>query len=311
MSSNWHETLKQWAKPPSESEEEKASNAARMISEAVRETGVLSSRAFNIYPTGSYRNNTNVRLGSDVDVALVLQDAFLYTLPDRVRAEDVGIPSVVSRYGLGEFRSDIGRALRQKFGTDVTPGNKTFDIAGNSYRLPADATPFVLHRYYTGKRFADGRWEYLEGVETRPANDPNRRIVNWHKEHYDSGVRRNAATNRRFKRVARILKRLRDDMKERGMPEARAACAPAASFLLECLAYIAPDTCFNREAGGYYEDVRAVISHAWNVTREDATASALLEVSGRKRLFGPEQGWTRAQAHEFLAQAWRRVGFPS
>jgi hypothetical protein len=309
MARDWVETFKAWAKPPSDTEEDKASRAARLINEAVRETQILEGRQFSVYPTGSYRNNTNVRQGSDVDIALVCEDTFFYALPAGRTAQEFGIAP--SSYSLTQFRADLGRALKAKFGSDVTSGNKTFDIAANSSRLPADATPFLPYRRYTGNRTADGSWEYLLGVETRPVNDVNKRIINWHQEHYANGVAKNTATNRRYKRVARILKRMKADMRESGTTEAKAAAEPIPSFLLECLAYNCPDACFNKQEGSYFEDVKAVIRSAWNQTKGEGTASKMIEVNGRKLLFGPHQGWTRPQAHAFLLQAWQHVGFPS
>ncbi|MCB9689730.1 MAG: nucleotidyltransferase [Alphaproteobacteria bacterium] len=308
MPVDWIETFKTWSKPPSETEEDKASRAARMINDAVRSTDFLKGRNFSTYPTGSYRNNTNVRSNSDVDVAIVLSDAFFWTIPDGMTAETFGLGKSAP-YGLADFRADLHRALVAKYGADVTPGNKTFDIAGNSGRLPADATPFLVHRRYTGRRTLSGTWEYLEGVETRPADGSGKRIINWHQEHYDRGVAKNTATNRRFKRVARILKRTRAHMEESGTPDARRAAAPVPSFLIECLVYNCPDSCFNREDGSYYKDVQAVIQHAWNQTKDDTVSSPLVEVSGMKKLFGSHQGWTRAHAHEFLLRAWQHVGF--
>lgn len=306
MARDWHETFRSWAKPPSDTEESKASNAARMINDAVRESGVLNGRTFKVYPTGSYRNNTNIRLGSDVDVAIVLQDAIFYSIPAGTSPADFGL-GLAAPYKLADFRRDIGTALRAKFGSDVTLGNKTFDIAGNSYRLPADATPFLLHRHYTGKRRADGTWEYFEGVETRPVNDPAKRIINWHDAHYANGVRKNDATNRRYKRLTRILKRLRDDMRAQGNASAIAAAKPIASFLVECLVYNAGDQCFNKSNGTYYDDVRAVISDTWSRTKDDTLAAGHLEVSERKALFGAHQAWERAHAHEFLLRAWHHA----
>jgi hypothetical protein len=309
MGIDWYETFKQWAKPPSDTEETKASNAARMINDAVRETKILDGRRFSVYPTGSYRNNTNIRANSDVDVAIVLEEAFWYTLPANVTAAQVGIATGTVGYGLGEFRADLHRALAKQFGVDVKPGNKTFDISGNSYRLPADATPFLLHRTYT--LAADGSWQYRVGVETRPASDANKRIINWHQEHYDNGVAKNRSTNRRFKRVTRILKRMRDHMMGSGTSEAKAAAGPIASFLLECLVYNAPESCFNKQEGSYYDDVKAVITHMWNETKDDARASKLQEVNEQKALFGLHQGWARAQVHEFLLRAWGHAEFKS
>ena len=93
MTTDWVETFKVWAKAPSDTEESKASNAARMINDAVRKTKIFDARKFSVYPTGSYRNNTNVRANSDVDIAIVLDDLFWYVLPKGVTAAQVGISS--------------------------------------------------------------------------------------------------------------------------------------------------------------------------------------------------------------------------
>ena len=308
MARDWHELFKSWSKPPSETEEQKGSNAARMIKDAVRETGVLDGRNFSAYATGSYRNDTNIKLNSDVDVALVCHDAIYYTLPAGRSREEFGLGASAS-YGLTDFRRDLGVALTKKFGSDVNPGNKTFAIAGNTYRLPADATPFLVHRAYSGKKKPDGSWHYVEGVETRPVNNLSRRIINWHDQHYENGVAKNTATRRRYKRIARILKRLRDDMAASGTPAAKQAADRVPSFLLECLAYNAANDCYNKVEGSYYEDVRAVITATWNATKDDSRAGKLVEVNGRKSLFGSHQGWEREHAHTFLLLAWQHVGF--
>ena len=279
-----------------------------MVRDAIRSSGLLDGHNLDVYSTGSYRNNTNIRLGSDVDIAVVLRDAFYYRLPAGRSPEEFGLGQGTS-YGMGALRRDLGLALRDQFGADVEDGDTTFKIDGNSYRLPADATPFLRHRAYTGKRLASGSWEYYLGVETRPVSAGGRRIVNWHEQHYKYGVDKNKRTNRRFKRVARILKRLRDDMLNQGTAAARAAADPAVSFLLECLAFNADDARFNIVDGSYYEDVRAVVRATWNATKDDAAAQGLVEVNRMKRLFGPHQKWTRAQAHEFLLRAWQHVGF--
>ena len=177
---DWHEQFKQWAKPPTDVEEAKASKAAELINKAVRETQILAGVNFKVYPTGSYRNNTNIKLGSDVDVALVLTDAIYSSLPEGLTTADVGLGRDAT-YGMAEFRRDVGRALAVQFGGAVTPGTKTFRIAANESRLPADATPFLVHRQYTGRRDAQGRWEYHEGVELRPTDVPTRRIIDYAK----------------------------------------------------------------------------------------------------------------------------------
>jgi hypothetical protein len=307
MATDWIETFKRWSKPPSETEEAKASRAARMINDAVRSTELLKSRDFVTYPTGSYRNNTNIRAGSDVDIAVVFKGAFFWTAPDGLTAEKLGFKGSAT-YGFKSFRTDLGKALVEKYGRDAQTGNKTFTIASNSGRLPADATPFLPHRRYTGNK-KDGKWEYLEGVETRPADGSGTRIINWHQQHYDNGVAKNSKTNRRYKRVARILKRLSVEMESKGSAQAQVAARAVPSFLIECLVYNCPDSCFNLEDGSYIKDVESVVRKSWNQTKTDESAKSLSEVSGLKALFGDHQAWTRAQAHEFMLHAWNYVGF--
>jgi hypothetical protein len=310
MARDWHELFKTWSKPPTETEEAKGSTAADMIKDALRSYPPLQARDFTVYPTGSYRNNTNVRLGSDIDVAVVLKGAVYNLFPSdgSVTREMLGVSN--AEYGLNEFRGDVGRALVRKFGsTGVTPGDKTFNVHESSRRLDADATAFLLHRRYTGSKNLDGSWHYYDGVETRSAKDPNRRVINWHQQHYDEGVKRNDLTKRRFKRIARILKRLRNDMRDSGHSQISVAADPIPSFLIECLVFNAPETCFNRVEGSYYDDVRETIKSLWNATKDDAACKEYVEVSRMKYLFHNTQAWSRTNVHEFLLRAWHHVGF--
>lgn len=306
MARDWKSLFTNWAKPPSDTEEEKADRAARMIREAINEFEPLKSRGTQVYGTGSYKNNTNARFESDIDVAVVLTDAFFAAYPPngkKPQASDLGHGKGVS-YGLRHFRDDVGRALVKKFGADgVTPGSKAFDVHSNTVRLDADVAVFLNHRRYTGEKNADGTWHYLEGVEMRDRDDT--RIINWHAQHYDNGVSKNRRTSRRYKCVVRILKRLRDDMQEQGETPVKAA-SKVPSFLLECLAYNAGDGCYGGDH--LYDDVKAVIGRAWTDTKPGVDAD-LVEVSGLKWLFSASQPWTQAEAHEFLLRAWNHVGF--
>lgn len=307
MARDWKETFKTWAKPPSETEEAKGSNAAKMIREAIRKDASLSKRGVDVYATGSYANNTNVRLDSDIDVAIVLRDVFYYDLRDGLTATEVGITSSASDT-LEDFRAEVHRALAATFGNQaVRLMNKTLTVRESSTRLNADATPFFLHRRYT--RGATGGCGYIEGVELRPRNDPQRRVINWHQQHYDNGVAKNTRTGRRFKRVARILKRLASEMASSGVPAAKSAAGVVPSFLLECLVYNAPDGKLGLEDGGYYEDVKEVVRWLWGQTEPGAGGTSFTEVSGLKPLFADGQAWTMAQAREFLLRAWHHVGF--
>ncbi len=305
MPRDWKALFTSWSKPASDTEEAKAARAARMIRQAIHEHQPLKTKQTSVYATGSYRNNTNTRLESDIDVAVVLHDSFFPEYPSGKppQASDLGFTD--TSYGLSNFRTDVGRALASKFGADgVTSGTKAFDVHETSARLDADVAVFLEHRRYTGRKNSDGTWHYLEGVEMRGSE--NRKIINWHEQHYDKGVAKNDLTGRRYKRVTRILKRLRDDMQEAGSTAARTA-ADVPSFLLECLAYNASNDCYQKK--DLYDDVQAVVAQLWNKTKPETEDLVLVEVSGLKWLFGITQPWSKATAHEFLIRAWQHVGF--
>lgn len=310
MSRDWHELFKLWSKPPSDIEEAKGSTAADMIKDALRSYPALRIRKFEVYPTGSYRNNTNVRLDSDIDIAVVSREAVYNEFPPEGLPTRAMLGVTDAEYGLEAFRRDVGAALVQKFGSDgVTPGDKTFNLHESRRRLDADVTPFLLYRRYTGHKNSDGSWRYFEGAGMQPKKNPSQLIINWHQQHYDEGVKRNDATRRRFKRITRILKRLRNDMRDSRVREISTAAVPIPSFLIECLVFNAADECFNREEGSYYQDVRETIRHLWNGTKDDLHCKEYLEVSRLKWLFRSGQPWSRIDAHAFLLQAWRHVGF--
>ena len=294
MARDWHETFKTWAKPASDTEEEKASRTADDIRLALRKHALLQNRHFDVYATGSYRNNTNVRLDSDIDIAVVLRETFFYQLSGGLTLAQLGLVSPAT-YSFQDFRRDVGTALRAAFGDRTKESPKAFSLRETPSRLNADISVFLEHRWYF---IGSGTPQYITGEEMQPF--PGQRIINWHQQHYDHGVAKNNATRRRFKRAVRILKRLRNDMNY-GAP----------SFLIESLVYNAPNTCFDRVEGSYYEDIKAVIARLWNDTKLDGSCSGFKEVNTIKPLFGSDQTWTRQQAHDFLLAAWRHVGFPA
>jgi len=300
----WDETFTRWSKPASDTEEEKAAHAADMIRKAVREYAPLANRKIDVYATGSYRNNTNVR--SDSDIAVVCRDSMFFRLPAGSTADTFGITTPAT-YSFAEFRRDLEAALRQKFGNAVHPGDKTFNVPENTCRLEADVTPFFEFRRYSGARGAGLQWVYEEGVQSESRSGET--FTNWHEDHYREGVARNEQTRRRFKRVARILKNTKGHMAENGTRSARASTEKVPSFLIECLAFNAPDTCFNLAENGYANDVKAVIRHLWNATKPDSSWQDMREVSRRKTLFLDGQKWTPEVANAFLLEAWNHLGF--
>lgn len=115
-SRDWETTFSAWSKPPSDSEDERCANASRMVREALAASPALASRPLEVFAHGSYRNNTNVRLGSDVDICVRYSGGFypdFVWTPGLTRAT-LGL--VDHAYVPANLKTDVEAALRAHFG---------------------------------------------------------------------------------------------------------------------------------------------------------------------------------------------------
>jgi len=255
-----------------------------------------------VFDKGSYKNNTNVRLDSDVDVAVEFQEIFYWAATNDaagVSGADLGITPYSGSYPPERFKDDVEHALVNRFGRSaVARGNKAIHVHEDSRSPAAGVVPcFTYHRYYAiGYNY---RPLYHRGIQIHP--DSGSRIENWPEQNYERGVAKNEATGRRYKRVVRILKRLENDMVEKGIT------AEMPSFLTECLVYNVPNQGFQNHS--YQADVRYVLAHLFNGTLNGGGSDEWVEVNGLKWLFHPTQRWSRVEAHSFVSRARDYVGF--
>lgn len=300
---DWQATFTDWAKPPGKTEQDRCDNAVSAIRNAIKASDKLRSRRVSVFAHGSYRNNTNVRKDSDVDTGILCTDTFLYELPEGTTGDTFGI--IPASYQYRQFKDEVEGALVDHFGRSaVVRGNKAFDIHESTYHVEADVAPVFEFRQY----FENG--SYRCGVALVPDNGgrienyPERLLESWPhiNQHYENGVEKNNATRRAFKGVVRILKTLRNEMEEAGIAVAR----PVPGFLIECMTWNAPNSCFAHST--WDAVVQAVLVHVWSKTKDDASCKGWCEVNNIKYLFHYSQRWTRAQAHAFIDAAWSYVG---
>ena len=296
---SWDETLSTWAKPPSDTERTKADNAERIVREALADDPTLSQYNIRVFAQGSYKANTNVRLGSDVDLCVLCDNTFFYDLTLSDMTEDM-VPGDSPSLAYPDFRNMVEAALARRFGHgSVTRGSKAFDIHANTFRLDADVVAaFELRRFkHLGLR---GQISWDSGIAFVP--DSGSRIENWPDQTYNNGVWKNNETSRRYKRAIRILKRLRHRMQDRGI----AAANDIGSFLIESLVWNVPNENFERE--GYRAIMRAVLAHTFNNTRKDDYCAEWGEVNELKYVLRGQPG-LRAKVNVFLDAAWNELGF--
>lgn len=296
MNQHWEDKFRTWAQSPSQSETQRLENTERAIRAAIQASPKLKQRNIKIFTQGSYRNRTNVRRESDIDVGVLCYDTFFFENPPNTTRETFGIQPATYEYE--QFKNEVGEALVSYFGASaVTRGNKAFDIKETRSQVEADVTPFFEHRRYE----VNGR--YLSGVELRPDNGMPSKVINWPEQHYENGNEKNSRTGRRYRALARILKSLRNEMHDNNV----AAAAPIMGFLNECLVWNVPNGNFGHTT--YGDDLRSALVYLYENTQADDKCNEWGEVSELKYLFRPTQKWTRQQAHDFVLGAWHYVGF--
>ncbi len=290
----WEDYLATRAGPPSQTEQTRCDNAERIVRDALRANEALGRRSLKTFLQGSYRNNTNVRQESDVDVGILCTDTYFYDIADGVGITKEAWGWTEATYDYSTYKAEVGAALAEELGSDgVTRGNKAFDIHENTYRVEADVAPFFEYRFYWGPNPSN----YYQGVALDPDNG-GPRVVNYPEQHYENCVAKNNRTGRRYKQAVRILKRLRNDL---GLVHGN----EVTGFFIECALYNVADTAF---VGTYYDMTRRVVAEAYQVVNAETPDARLLEANEIKYLFHGFQKWTKEGVLEFWAELYGALG---
>lgn len=290
------DSLSNWTKPPSDSEETKLSNVERIVRSAINEDPVLSNKSTEIFGQGSYANDTNVRLNSDIDINVRYTGGFYFDLPEGMSREDFGLNSP-SQYSLDDFKNDVYAALISKFGADsVERKNKCLTVLGNSYRVETDVVPTWNYRRY------DKSGNYVLGAKLRA--DSGEYVVNFPKQHIENGKQKNAETSRRFKRLTRIYRKLRYKM----IDDRVAVSDSITSFLLECLVWNVPNNLLNHN-DTWQERLKESIIHLYQHTEDEDKCDEWGEVSELLYLFRGKRKWTKSDVNKFLVDAWNYLEY--
>lgn len=204
-------------------------------------TSLVRSNRKEVYLQGSYKNDTNIRGDSDVDLVVQCNEVFFYNLSSLQINEKNLFEQTLSNatYQWQDFKPDVLAALRNYYGSSmVSEGNKSLKVAAGSNRLPADVVVGFQYRKY--KRFLgtlDN--QYFEGIQFYATRDA-RWIVNYPKLHCTNGANKNSQTNGSFKPTVRVFKNARTRLVENGIISNNLA----PSYFLECLIYNVPNDKF-------------------------------------------------------------------
>jgi hypothetical protein len=289
------DTLNNWRYPASDTEETKLANAEKMIREAIADSDELKSKTTEIFGQGSYANDTNVKINSDIDINVCLSDTIFVQIPEGKKQEDFGYSD--SDYKFSEYKDAVEKALVKKFGRkEVVRNDKCITVLANTYRVEADVVPtFKYNRHDDNGGKAIG---------TKLITEEDYPVINYPLQHIENGITKNSQTQRRFKRLTRIFKRLRYKMIEDKIP----VSDNITSFLIECLLWNVPNKTFN-DYDTWTERLKQSIIFLYNNTKEDKDCKEWGEVSELLYLFHSGRKWSRKDVNEFLLQAWKYLEF--
>jgi hypothetical protein len=281
-----------WSKPISTSEDQKCQNAISQITDALK---AKFGSKISIFLQGSYRNNTNVRLNSDVDIVMRYDDAF-YSDLERLSEADkdaYNAQKTSAGYNFDELKADTQAALASVFTTDVERKNKCVQVNGNTYRIAADVIPcFVLKRFKT--------LQAIEAEGIKFYSDDSREIISFPNQHYYHGTVKTEDTFRLYKRMVRILKVINYRLIDTGTITDKLV----SSFFIECLVYNVPNV--NFISGNYTQTLKNVILKIYEDMKSNAEYT---EVNQLLLLFRNKNPRTRQNALDFMQLCWNYMGY--
>jgi len=290
--------IERFGNAPSEREETACQNTVESVKRTLR--GRFGN-SVNIYLQGSYRNRTNIKKDSDVDIVVEHPDYYfpgtsLLSADEKAKYDAM---SSSSDYTFEQFKRDVYNVLQTQFGARTQRKNKCVFISKDIYSVNADVVPC-----YTYKRFSTAVDVTAYGIAFKA--DDNGVIESFPKQHYENGANKNLVTDGRYKGAVRVLKNVCKLMMDGGQISDKLI----SSFLIECLVWNVPNADFNY--GNLYDVTKQIIYRVWNALENNDKARSYAEVSDLRWLLrGSGASTTIENARAFMKAAWNHIGYQS
>jgi len=294
------ELLRRWFRKSSDSENERMDRAVRMVTQAVESHAAFDDATYRIYPKGSYANETNVRVDSDVDIVVQNQELFYFDYdPDAITpAPDFNHHPYKGQWTPDLWRSEVTAALTAKFGRSGidTTGSVAIRVKEVTNSRPStDVVPaFDYKRFVTSdrRRYHEGSRTYSKERKAI-TNFPEQQLVNGREKHRETG--------RRYKRYVRALKNAENVLVKDG------AIDELPSYFMECLMWNVPNAVIN--SGDQFEGLE--LSLFWLFTelrQQNYDPRDWVEPNRLKWLFVDQDKWTPEQARDLALATLAHLG---
>jgi hypothetical protein len=287
--------LEQWIKPSGDDEVTQQERALRMVTQAI-EASDLADMSYEIYPKGSYANQTNVRRDSDVDIAVDCHECIYYE----------SFPSVVPKVSKSSYtgpwhgtawRDGVKKALADKFGKDLdSTGSTAFHLdAVEGSRPNIDIVPGYHFRKYTNAQAT----AWYDGSKVYKSNGGT--IINWPQQQLENGDAKDANSWGRYKEFARALKSAENRLVDTGELDEKP------SFMMEMLMYNVQNTTLS--SGTLVYAFKATLAELRTGLADKDIYGEWVEPNERKYAFHSSQKWKVPDAREVVNGAWDLLDF--
>lgn len=211
---------------------------------------------YEVYLQGSYRNSTNIRGDSDVDIVLQFNSTFkrsLKRLNDEEKIKYHNDYSSATR-SIQDLQSMTLNALQKYYNSgNVINGDKAIKI--ETPYLDADVVPCLQYRYYLNYDKKPGN--FINGIALYSSKMQSY-IINFPKQHIENGEAKNSGTDGNYKPLIRIFKNARNA----AIREKLINSDQASSYFIECLMYNVPNHLYENEYSKATDDIIDWLSSA-------------------------------------------------
>lgn len=291
--------LSNWIKPSSQDEKNRQDRAERMITDAINAHPAFADTSIAVYAKGSYPNNTNVRLDSDVDIVVENRDCWYYEyVPNDIRPSVNTFSAYTGAWTPALWRTEVTKALTNCFGSsDVdTSGEVALEIAAVAGSRPnADVIPSFPYQCYFS---ADLR---IVEQGSKVFKKSGGAIINWPDQQLRNGRAKNLTTGGRYKDFVRALKNAENRLVKQGLITAMP------SYFMECLVWNVPNPTL--QTYGLDNGFKTTLVWLWDHLTDQYDYDQWDEPNSRKYLFHGSQKWTREDGKDLILATWQWMDY--
>lgn len=293
--------LQRWIKRSSDSEEERMKRAERMIDNAIKAHEAFDGHrnSFIIYTKGSYANDTNVRLDSDVDV-VVENHAVYYSDSEAENPQpDPSFSPYTGPWTPAAWREEVARAISNYFGNSEvdTSGEIAITVKEKPGSRPsADVVPaFDYVRY-------DDAFRAIKHPGSKVFKKANGSIVNYPHQQLANGKIKERNTGGQYKSFVRTLKNAENTLVKEGVGD------ELPSYFMECLIYNVPDNIL-RSGYSLSDGFRRTLYWLYQNLNDEYVYERWLEPNELKYLFWSGNKWSLSDAQKLVLRTWNYLGY--